>query len=258
MSAGPVAGIDSLAAFALRTEVIGACTLHLGDALDILPHLSPDVVLTDPVWPNCPPGLLHGGDDPDALFAAFCARLPASLRQIVVCMRNDSDPRFLRHVPERWPFQQVAWCQYVLPSYLGRVLGGNECAYVFGEAVARVEGRKVIPSIGPKAQPSDRPPNGHPCSRALVHQEWLVHWFSDAHETVCDPFMGSGTTGEACVRQGRRFIGIEIEERFFDIACRRIEDAHRQSDLFGPSIAPRTFPGPANDQADLFGAGDAA
>jgi len=51
-------------------------------------------------------------------------------------------------------------------------------------------------------------------------------------EIVLDPFMGSGTTGVACARLGRRFIGIEIEERYFSIACRRIEAAQRQKDLF--------------------------
>jgi DNA modification methylase len=44
--------------------------------------------------------------------------------------------------------------------------------------------------------------------------------------------MGSGTTGVACVKLGRRFIGIELDERYFDIACRRIETAMNQPDLF--------------------------
>lgn len=50
--------------------------------------------------------------------------------------------------------------------------------------------------------------------------------------TILDPFMGSGTTGVAAMRLGRKFIGIEIEPRYFDIACRRIEDAQKQADLF--------------------------
>ncbi len=56
--------------------------------------------------------------------------------------------------------------------------------------------------------------------------------------TVFDPFMGSGTTGVACARLGRRFIGIEIDEKYFDIACRRIEDAYRQGDLIRDVIQP--------------------
>ena len=50
--------------------------------------------------------------------------------------------------------------------------------------------------------------------------------------SVLDPFMGSGTTGVACVKLGRKFIGIEIEPKYFDIACQRIEGAYRQGDMF--------------------------
>ena len=218
---------------ATSTEVqrIGSCTLYRGDAVEIMPSLQVDAVVTDPVWPNCPPGLIAGWQDPDGLFERFCAVLP-ELRQLVAILRNDSDPRFLRHVPRRFPFQQVAWLQYVMPGYLGRVLGGNECAYVFGRPVRRQWGRRVIPSIGPKAQPSHREPNGHPCSRALVHMKWLVQWFSDEGETVCDPFMGSGTTAVACAAIGRAFVGVELDSRYFDLACRRIEQAVSQGDMF--------------------------
>jgi modification methylase len=51
-------------------------------------------------------------------------------------------------------------------------------------------------------------------------------------EVVCDPFMGSGTTGVACAQHNRQFIGIELEPRFFDMACRRIEAAYAQGRLF--------------------------
>ena len=217
-----------------RVEKIGDSTLYLGDCRELLPGLQDvESIITDPVWPNVSRGCIPGWEDPWGLFKAFCEVLPADIRQLVVCLRNDSDPRILAHVPERLPFQQMAWCQYVMPGYLGRVLGGNECAYVFGKPVKRQQGRKVIPSISPKAQPSDRPPNGHPCSRALVHQKWLVNWFSDEGELVCDPFMGSGTTGVACVDSGRPFVGIEIDPGYFDLACERVEDALRQGRLFG-------------------------
>jgi site-specific DNA-methyltransferase (adenine-specific)/modification methylase len=51
-------------------------------------------------------------------------------------------------------------------------------------------------------------------------------------QTILDPFAGSGTTGVAAVQMGRRFIGIEREPKYFDIACERIENAYRQSRLF--------------------------
>lgn len=57
-------------------------------------------------------------------------------------------------------------------------------------------------------------------------------------ETILDPFMGSGTTGVACAKLGRKFVGIEIEPKYFDIACKRIDDAYSQGDLFVE--APKT------------------
>lgn len=51
-------------------------------------------------------------------------------------------------------------------------------------------------------------------------------------DVILDPFLGSGTTGVAAVKMGRKFIGIEREERYFDIACRRISDAMRDPDMF--------------------------
>ena len=67
---------------------------------------------------------------------------------------------------------------------------------------------------------------------------WLVQRASLSGETVLDPFMGSGTTGVACVKLGRKFIGIELDEGYFDIACRRIAEAYRQPDMFIEPPAP--------------------
>jgi DNA modification methylase len=61
--------------------------------------------------------------------------------------------------------------------------------------------------------------------------EWSIRFCKEA-KTILDPFMGSGTTGVAAVQEGRKFIGIEIDEKYFDIACKRIEDAQRQGMLF--------------------------
>lgn len=55
-------------------------------------------------------------------------------------------------------------------------------------------------------------------------RDHILSW-SNPGDNVLDPFMGSGTTGVACVKTGRKFIGIEREPKYFDIACRRIEDA---------------------------------
>ena len=206
--------------------------LYLGDCREIMPCIECDAIITDPVWPNVPPGLIAGSDRPFDLFKEFCGLIPSPVKRLAIEMRNDSDPRFLACVPGRFDFIQVMWCQYAMPGYLGRVLGGNETVYVYGTPVASQDGRRVIPSVSPKAQPGDRPPNGHPCSRALTHQIFVANWCSDLGETILDPFTGSGTTGVAAVKLGRKFIGIEIEPKYFDIACRRIDDALRTPDMF--------------------------
>jgi hypothetical protein len=215
----------------MKVEKIGDATLYLADCRDVLPYTIADALITDPVWPNCPAGVIQGADDPWGLWQDTCACL-RTLKRAVVCMRCDSDPRFLSALPRSMPFVRSINMPYVMPGYLGRVLGGDETAYWFGEPIAVAEGRRVIPGRAPSVQPGGRPPNGHPMSRAQVHFDWLVFWASDEGETVLDPFMGSGTTGVACAKLGRPFIGIEIEPRFFDIACRRIEATLRQQDMF--------------------------
>ncbi len=76
-------------------------------------------------------------------------------------------------------------------------------------------------------------PKSHPTQKPLALMQWCLKWTDG--ETILDPFMGSGTTGVACVNLGRSFIGIEREPSYFDIACRRIEAAYRQPRLFDES-----------------------
>lgn len=73
----------------------------------------------------------------------------------------------------------------------------------------------------------------HPTQKPLSLMSWCMKWVSGA--IILDPFMGSGTTGVAAIQAGRQFIGIERDERYFDIACRRIEQAVAQGQLFAPS-----------------------
>ena len=75
----------------------------------------------------------------------------------------------------------------------------------------------------------------HPSQKPVELMEWCVRQLPTDATTILDPFMGSGTTGVAAVKLGRRFTGIEIDETYFDIACRRIEAALKQPDMF---IAP--------------------
>jgi len=193
--------------------------LFHADCRDVLPAVGIDTVITDPLWPNAPEDYLKGVD-PQKLLAETLSLIDA--RRVVIVLRGDSDPRFLQAVPSRYPFFRAQILPYVIPAYIGRKLGGDEIAYCFGEPIPSSIGRSLIPGWGPRAQPSKRKANGHPMSRALVHMAWLVNWWSLPGETILDPFMGSGTTGEAALQQERNFIGIEIEQKYFDIAAGRL------------------------------------
>lgn len=221
--------------------MIGNATLYLGDCMDILLTLPKvDAVITDPVWPNCPDGILPGADgaQADLLSRALHA---ASFDTAVIVLGFDSDPRFLAAVPAGMHFLRSQQLPYAFPGYRGRLLAGDEMAYVFG---AIPKGRGVIPGrANTKTDSKAKTANGHPCPRQEVHMLDLVGWWSV--DSVLDPFMGSGTTGVAATLLGRRFIGCEIYPRYFDIACRRIEDAQRQAKLFDEPV-------PAAEQSHLF------
>ena len=88
-------------------------------------------------------------------------------------------------------------------------------------------------------------PKFHPTQKPLALMAWCLKWIKAP--TVLDPFMGSGTTGVACQKLGRKFIGIEIEPKYFDIACKRIEEQWRQPRLFEE-------PKPKPEQLELIGA----
>jgi DNA modification methylase len=79
---------------------------------------------------------------------------------------------------------------------------------------------------------SERHQRVHPTQKPIVVLEWVINQFKKSPKTILDPFMGSGTTGVACMNLGREFIGIEIEPKYFEIACERIAQAQKQQRLF--------------------------
>ena len=210
----------------MRKEVIGNHQLYMGDCLEILPTLGAvDAVIVDPVWPNNSVAEF-AGIDPYRLFSDAWSHI--NTKRAVVHLGCDSDPRIL--APVNLPFFRVAWLEYVRPHYKGRLLYTSDVAYFYGHPPASVKGNHVIPgkiiSKDTAGKESD-----HPCPRKQVHVLWCVGRFTEATDIVLDPFMGSGTTGIACVELGRKFIGIEINEKYFDIACKRIETATAQGKL---------------------------
>ena len=72
----------------------------------------------------------------------------------------------------------------------------------------------------------------HPTQKPVVVMEWVIAQLKNNHQTILDPFMGSGSTGVAAVNQGCKFIGIEKSRQYFDIACERIDAAYAQGRLF--------------------------
>lgn len=234
----------------MNPVVIGNATLYCGDAREILEGLHADVCVTDPPWDQARD--IQGSDDPRGLFSAVAPHLARS-RCVVVHLGCYTDPAFCAPLAARMKYLHTCWLRYVPASYRGRVLVESDVAYVYGAAPQSQPGRRVIPcstlSNGREASESEflrlygrnraskearerSHEMPHPMPRHLKHVRWLVQWHSDTTDTVVDPFMGSGTTGVACMNLGRKFIGIEIERKYFDIACERIDQAQRQQRMF--------------------------
>lgn len=225
-----------------RVEHIGDATLYLGDCLEILPTLPKvDAVITDPPYgigfkyeshidsvAGYPDFLLPRIAAARALCneGAFCAWFQA--------MKNVA--RFHEWFPAGWRiyaaaknFVQMRDCpmQYAFDPVV--------CWWESGKPFKSGRGRDYF--VADTASVISNPANiekGHPAPRPQDQMRELVGNFSNPVGTVLDLFMGSGTTGVACANLGRKFIGIEIEPKYFDIACRRIEDAYRQQPLFEP------------------------
>ena len=161
-------------------------------------------------------------DDPYGLLKSVAPLLVG--RRLVFVLRFDSDPNILNCIPRsRWPFFRTCQLPYVMPGYIGRKLGGDELAYCFGEPIEYKKGQQLIPGRAPSAQPAGRMANGHPCSRALDHFKWLVRWWSNEKDIVCDLFAGSCTTGRAAKDLNRKCICIEIEEKYAEIGANRMK-----------------------------------
>lgn len=207
-------------------------TIYHGDCREVLPTLQqPDTCIVDPVWPN---SVFPGVPDPQQLFAEMCERLTSS--RLVVHLGCTSDPRFLQSVPARYPFLRSCWLRYARPSYRGRILIGSDMAYAFGEAPPSRLGRHVLSGETVARNNSNKWQNTkrgsgtsdlieyeelpHPSPRRYEHLLWLIKVFVD--KGVIDPFMGTGTTLHAAKDSGLPAIGIEIEERYCEIAANRL------------------------------------
>lgn len=216
--------------------IIGNATLYLGDCREILPAL-PKVgaVVTDP-----PYGMTFRSNyraarhaaitnDTDTELLLWACRLPASHSRYVFC-RWDNLPE----VPK--PRSCITWVKnnWSMGDLEHEHARQTEIALFYAGPNHRF----------PNGRPQDviyAPRTGnefHPTEKPVTLMRAVIGW---TEGSVFDPFMGSGTTGVACIKLGRPFIGIEIEPKYFDVACRRIEDACKQADLFVEQ-PPRTAP----------------
>jgi DNA methylase len=218
----------------VRIERIGDATLYLGDCREVLPTLSGiDAVVTDP-----PYGIgYQSGYATDRLWSAgrkIANDLDCSVRDEALAAFDCACLVFgSRKSPLPPRTRQVLIWNKMGALGMGALdlpwKPGYEEIYALGKGF--VGGRRWHSVIThPPTQAMACNGRTHPNEKPVGLIELLLSWCPAG--TVLDPFMGSGTTGVACARPGRRFVGIEIEPRYFDIACRRIEEAQRQTDLF--------------------------
>ena len=209
--------------------IIGDCTLYLGDCLEILPTLGKvDAVVTDPPYgigyksahKNSIDYSLIANDDrpfdpgPFLQFKEsivwggnnFADKLPIGGWVVWDKRLSFSADRIMGSPVE------LAWCSRRNLFKIIRVLhGGAKNADALNGDVANAA-------------------RFHPTQKPVIVMRECVSWLHG--DIILDPFMESGSTGVACVKLGRKFIGIEIEPKYFDIACKRIEEATRQPDMF--------------------------
>ena len=212
-----------------RKEIIGDCTLYLGDCRDILPALGKvDAVVTDP-----PYGIA------DKWVGGFGIGWGNAKKQAVV--RNDWDAtaptvELLNSIRD-CSKQQIIWGGNYFdlpPSRCWLVWNKPERGFSLAEAeLAWTNRDNVVRVIDANRSEPDRL---HPTQKPV---NVMVFSVEKTTGTVLDPFMGSGTTGVACVKLGRSFIGIEREPDYFDIACDRIRKAYAQPDMFIASPAEK-------------------
>ena len=211
----------------MRVEHIGDATLYLGDCREILPTLGKvDAVVTDPPYPN------NAGHFIDGIEAArkLCSELAAA--HWIVCWTETEHPPVplplvAVHV---WHRTNTNRPDNYEPFFEFHADGRKRASRVYPFGV-------IVPGLtGVEA-------SGHPTEK---HPGLMRSLVARTTGRVLDPFMGSGTTGVAAAHLGRQFVGCEIQQRWFDIACRRIEEAYKQPRLFDE-------PPPKPQQGSMFG-----
>jgi site-specific DNA-methyltransferase (adenine-specific) len=227
----------------MRKKNIESATLYLADAFHLMPALGEvDAIITDPPYnPKTHKGartsklgkavsLVDFDSLTEEKFIEFCGNAVAQARRWVVMSCAWQHAALL----EKSGIPLVRLGIWHKPNGAPQFTGDRPGMGWEAIAILHRQGMKHWNGGGHHAVwVCNVEHGGHPTQKPL---KLLVDWvskFTDPGETVLDPFCGSGTTGVACVKLGRKFIGIEKRAEYFELACRRITDAHRQSDLFG-------------------------
>lgn len=226
-----------------REEIIGDCRLILGDCRDILPTLGKvDAIVTDPpygiAWTKpelkAAKSRAHNGIANDATVEARDAVLGwhGTGRALVFGSFQASFPPRVKQV--------LIWHKPGDSGLFGTVAGYRrdiEPIFVCGDwPKESVKRSSVLTSAASFRGHAAKDTGSHPHTKPVGLMAQLLEPLSRG-DRVLDPFMGSGTTGVACVALGLSFIGVEIDPGHFDTACRRIEEAYRQPRLFAEPVA---------------------
>ena len=220
--------------------IIGNATLYLGDCREILPTLPKvDAVITDPPYGTgtSKKSGLRKGSIAKTDYAGFFDSLENVTENVIpviaYCVERVGRVALTCGFKAMW--------HYPKPGHVGSFQygAGTTVMSCWGPALWQpilFYGRDprqgtLTPDSFQGCNDSDITTD-HPCPKPIKSWTRLVVRASLDGEVVLDPFMGSGTTGVACMYTARRFIGIEREPKYFDIACRRIEDAQRQHRMF--------------------------
>ena len=223
--------------------VIGNATLYHGDCLEILPKLGKvGAVITDP-----PYGINTKSDGSGKLspwgdlvnsahwYAAWMREARSHLRAdgaLWTCLNWRSMVTFQKASCDlAWPIDSLmVWDKrWIGPGGVRGLRPSYELVALFGMPDFAIEDRGLADV---QAFPvGSWKPNGHPAEKPIALMDFLV---SVTPGAVLDPFLGSGTTGVAAVVAGREFIGIEMDRRWFDLACERISRAQAQGTLLPP------------------------
>jgi site-specific DNA-methyltransferase (adenine-specific)/modification methylase len=212
---------------AQRKEVIGNAALYLGDCLEILSNFGSnevDAVITDP-----PYGIKEDG-------GKFRTRLGKNIRVFPKKEWDNEIPnqRYFIQILRVSKQQAIFGGNYFadkLPASKGWLYWDKKLAgdYSDGELIYTNKDS----ALRSFSYSNNRPGREHPAQKPLPVMQWVMEQCLLANDSlIVDPFMGSGTTGCAAWNLGHRFIGVEKDPDYFDIACKRIETAQRQQLLF--------------------------